>query len=160
MFVLGPNEKGAIAEAEIAAAAIRLGVPVLRPVAEHCRYDLAFDLGHRMLRVQCKWGRRTGDVIAVPLTSTYYTRTRQVRAAYTAAEIDAIAAYCDNPEQCYLIPIERVAGCTGIHLRLAKPGNGQRAGVNLGCRLRVSWGYSSAGRAPPWHGGGRRFESD
>jgi hypothetical protein len=39
------NRKGAIAEAEIEVAAIRLGIPVLKPVAEHGRYDLGFEIG-------------------------------------------------------------------------------------------------------------------
>jgi PD-(D/E)XK endonuclease len=54
--VLNSNRKGAIAEAKIAAAAIELGIPVLCPIAEHGRYDLAFEIGGRILRVQCKWG--------------------------------------------------------------------------------------------------------
>ena len=56
-----------MAEAEIAAAAIRLGIPVLKPLSEHGRYDLVFDLAGRLARIQCKWGRldRDGDVISV-----------------------------------------------------------------------------------------------
>jgi hypothetical protein len=56
VFVLSSNQKGGIAETQIAAAATKLGVPVLRPVVEHGRYDLAFEIGGRLLRVQCKWG--------------------------------------------------------------------------------------------------------
>jgi hypothetical protein len=43
--VLTSNDKGNIAEAAIALEAIKLGIDVLRPIAEHGRYDLAFDLG-------------------------------------------------------------------------------------------------------------------
>ena len=35
--MLDGNRKGAIAEAEIYAAAVRLGVPVLMPMSEHGR---------------------------------------------------------------------------------------------------------------------------
>jgi hypothetical protein len=45
VFVFTSNDKGNIAEAEIAAAATRLGINVLKPLLEHGRYDLAFDLG-------------------------------------------------------------------------------------------------------------------
>ena len=38
---LTSNEKGNIAEAAIALAATKLGIEVLKPVAEHGRYDLA-----------------------------------------------------------------------------------------------------------------------
>jgi hypothetical protein len=50
---------------QIAAAAIELGVSVLKPMSEHGRYDLVFDLGERLLRVQCKWANRKGDVVSV-----------------------------------------------------------------------------------------------
>jgi hypothetical protein len=72
---LTPSQKGAIAEAEIAAAATRMGVVVLRPDSEGRRYDLVFDTGHELLRVQCKWGRLTRDrqVIAAQLTTSRHT---------------------------------------------------------------------------------------
>ena len=64
---MNSNQKGAIAEAAIAFHAIRAGIVVLKPVAEHCRYDLAFDLASRILRVQCKWAPRKGEVVCVHL---------------------------------------------------------------------------------------------
>jgi hypothetical protein len=65
LFVTGarsrtPNHKGSIAEAEIAAAAIREGVTVLKPLGEHGRYDLVFDVDGHLVRVQCKWARLLG----------------------------------------------------------------------------------------------------
>src|SRR6185503_9437933 len=66
-----------IAETKIAAAAVELGVPVLRPIVEHGRYDLAFEIGDEILRVQCKWGslRDGGAVLRVNLTSSWCTPT-------------------------------------------------------------------------------------
>ena len=55
--MLDSNRKGNIAEMEICAAAIRAGIPVLRPQMEHTRYDLGLEIGDRILRVQCKWAR-------------------------------------------------------------------------------------------------------
>jgi PD-(D/E)XK endonuclease len=55
VFVYSTNHKGAVAEAMIAAHAIRLGIDVLKPMAEHGRYDLLFNLPKEALRVQCKW---------------------------------------------------------------------------------------------------------
>jgi PD-(D/E)XK endonuclease len=51
--MLTSDQKGAIAEAAIARAAIELGIGVARPLADQ-RYDLIFDLRPRLLRVQCK----------------------------------------------------------------------------------------------------------
>ena len=50
---LTTNQKGAIAEEAIAAEAVKLGITVCRPNLD-ARYDLIFDLGSRLLRVQCK----------------------------------------------------------------------------------------------------------
>ena len=55
------ERKRAIAETKIAAAATELDIPVLRPIVEHGRYDLAFEIGDRILRVQCKWGGLSDD---------------------------------------------------------------------------------------------------
>ncbi len=53
MFVLTGNEKDNIAELEIAAAAAKLGVGVDKPLVEHARADLVFEIGRRLWRVQC-----------------------------------------------------------------------------------------------------------
>ena len=58
--MLTSNDKGNIAEAAIATEAIKLGIPALKPVAEHGALRLAFDLGDRILRVQCMWARLEG----------------------------------------------------------------------------------------------------
>jgi PD-(D/E)XK endonuclease len=63
--VLTPSQKGAIAETAIVAAATKLGIPVLRPVAEGGRYDIVLDVDGQLLKVQCKWAPRKGGVIVV-----------------------------------------------------------------------------------------------
>ena len=134
MFVLSTNEKGAIAETKIAAAATELGIPVLRPIVEHARYDLAFEIGDRVLRVQCKWGRLDdeGAVIQVQLQGSWLSPTAgYVRSSYSEGEIDFVGVYCHRLDRCYLLPIALVAGRRAIFLRLTPPKNGQRACINL-----------------------------
>jgi prevent-host-death family protein len=125
-----PNHKGNVAEAEIAAAAIRLGIPVLKPLVEHGRYDLAFDLGHRLLRVQCKWAPLRASVIAVNLAGYRLVPGGHVRSSYSEDEIDAVAVWCDVLRCCYLLPASRVMGLRALHLRVDPPLNGQRAALN------------------------------
>lgn len=48
------NQKGAITEAAIVYAALGRGIDVYEPIGEGGRYDLIFDLGTRLVRVQCK----------------------------------------------------------------------------------------------------------
>ena len=47
----------------LAAAAVKAGVCVLRPMVEGERYDLAFDIHGHFVRVQCKTGSLNGGVI-------------------------------------------------------------------------------------------------
>jgi prevent-host-death family protein len=133
MFVQGPNLKGAIAEAEIAAAAIKLGIPVFTPVAEHGRCDCIFMVCERLLRVQCKWASliRDSSAITVNLESSRLTPSGYVRTTYTADEIDVVAAYCGELDRCYLLPSELVVHRRAVQLRLTPPRNGQRACINL-----------------------------
>ena len=123
--------KGAIAEAAITSAAIELGLVVLRPFPEGRRYDIVIDNGTSLLRVQCKWGRLKGSVIAVVLTTCRHTpRHGYVRTKYTSDDVDGIAVYCHDLKRCYYLPIEAVAGRSGIHLRIGPAANNQETAIN------------------------------
>ena len=147
MFVMDTNRKGSIAETRIAAAATELGLSVLRPIVDHGRYDLGFEIGDRILRVQCKWGAldETGAVIKVNLQSCRHTPNGYVRSSYTSGEIDALAIYCADLDRCYLLPVSLVAGRRAIHLRLTPPLNGQRACINLEADFRLSGAVAQLG---------------
>jgi prevent-host-death family protein len=131
--VLSTNQKGGIAETAITAAATKLGISVMRPVVEHGRYDLGFEIGDKLFRVQCKWGGLSDDgaIIKVNLTSNWCTPAGYERRYYSEDEIDLVAVYCDALDRCYLLPIALVAGRRGIQLRVTPPRNGQRACLNL-----------------------------
>ena len=132
MFVLSTSQKGLIAEMAIALRAARMGIRVLRPMLEGARYDLAFEVGGRLLRVQCKWASRRGDVVTVPIRGSYHSPIRgYVRNTYSGAEIEGIAAYCDELDACYWLPMERFSGQTYAHLRLVRARNNQRGAVNM-----------------------------
>jgi PD-(D/E)XK endonuclease len=98
MFVLlGPNEKGDIAEAEIALAAIRAGCTVSRPMTDHPPYDLVIETGQQLLRVQCKWAALKNGVVEVQFGRRTHSPTRgYVRGGYDAGEIDAIVPSVRN----------------------------------------------------------------
>ncbi len=128
---LTTNDKGVIAEAEVMAAAIRLGYVVWRPINERGRYDLGIDAGHGILRVQVKWAPRKGDVVVVHTRTSRYTPHGYVNTIYTADEIDAVAAYCPELHSCFLIPAQDLDGRGTLHLRLAPAKNGQRGGVTM-----------------------------
>jgi hypothetical protein len=134
---LSTTQKGAVAECEIASAAVRLGIVVLRPLVEGRRYDLIFDTGPELLRVQCKWGRVDGNVIMARLATSRHTPAGYIRTTYTSAEIDGFAVYCDATRDVYWLPIERFASMTYVHLRLLPARNNQRLGLHFAADYRL-----------------------
>lgn len=75
---MNPGQRGAIAEAAIAFEATKLHIGVFRPLTES-RYDLIFDTGSRLLRVQCKSAARQGDVVVIRCRSCRRSRDGYVR---------------------------------------------------------------------------------
>ena len=160
MFVSSadPNHKGNVAEAAIAFHAMRLGIPVCRPLIEHCRYDLVLELGGELRRVQCKWVPRRGEVIPVRFVGNRRGPNGFIRTRYTAEEIDAIAAYCEQVDKCYYLPIEEIGDRDSVQLRLTPPKNCQRASVTFAANHELG-AVAQLEVAPRWQRGGRGFES-
>jgi PD-(D/E)XK endonuclease len=158
--VLSTNQKGAIAETRIIAAAVELGIEVYRPVAEGGRFDMIFAFADASLaRVQCKWARKVGEVIEVRACSSRRTGSGFVYRSYTCDEIDAIVAYCAETARCYYLEAPIVAERRAVSLRLAPTKNNQIVGVHwavdyelgaiaqLGERLAGS--QKAGGSSPP-----------
>ena len=115
--MLTTDQKGAIAEAAIAHAALELGIGVAKPLG-HERYDLIFDLGGDPIRVQCKSAVCYGDVVVVRCYSARRNADGLLKRFYSADEIDAFAAYCAELGRCYFLPFGLFGDCTMIQLRL------------------------------------------
>lgn len=124
------NQKGSVAEVAIAAEAMKLGIGVWLPLSDHERYDLILAVGDRLVRTQCKYATRRGDVVVVPFRTARRAAEGIRRTLYTEAEIDAFAAYCPDIERCYFLPISDLAGMPSIALRLTAARNNQRARIN------------------------------
>ena len=156
-----PNLKGAIAEQAITLAAVRLGIPVYSPVAEHGRADLALEIADRLYRVQCKWGRlgRNGSVIVVGVESNRCTPSGYVRTKYERTELELVGVYCGAVDRCYLLPQSLFVGKRAVQLRLEPARNGQRSCINLAEQYEFDGAVAQLARAPEWHSGGREFES-
>jgi hypothetical protein len=129
--VVNPSQQGAVAEAAVALAAVKLGIGVLKPVFEGARYDLVFDLTDRLLRVQCKIARRRGAVVEVNArTCRRVAGGGYLRRTYSPYEVDAVAAYCPDIDRCYFVPIEALPKGGGLYLRLSPSKNNQQIGLN------------------------------
>ena len=130
MSRLTTDQKGAIAETAIIHAAVKLGIGVYKPLADGDRYDLIFDLGTKLVRVQCKWAVQHGDVVVVRCSTCRRTRNGLLHQAYTPDEIDAFAAYCAALDRCYYLPVDSFPHRRAIQLRLAPTRNNQRQRIN------------------------------
>ena len=84
----GCKERGELAELAFLYRAAALGLGVLKPMGDSLPYDVAVDNGHRLLRVQVK-------SVSRPHRGVYEVnagRGRNVKRAYTARDIDFLAA--------------------------------------------------------------------
>ena len=126
--MLTTNQKGAVAELAVALEAVRLGIGVYVPFGDE-RCDLIFDLRPRLVRVQCKWASRNGDVVAARLYSARRAREGLRRHFYAPDEIDAFAAYCLDNGRCYYFERSEVGSLTEMRLRLGPTRNNQAKGI-------------------------------
>ena len=101
-----------------------------KPLVER-PYDLIFELGTRLVRVQCKWAVRHGDVVTVRCYGARRNADGPLRRLYSPDEIDAFAAYCAELRRCYFFPIDAFPTRRTLHLRLSSTRNNQM--------LRINW---------------------
>ena len=111
-------------------AAVRADIGTLRPIDDGLRYDLVFDTGSRLWRVQCKWAGRVGGIVSVCSYSSRRTGAGFTKRVHTKDEVDALAAYCPDNDRCCFLPMSVFGGRTSIQLRLGPTLNNQQAGVN------------------------------
>lgn len=104
----------------------------MRPLAD-MRYNLAFDTGAEVLRVQCKWASRYGDVVIARLYANRRAREGLRRSFYHPSEIDAFAIHCAELGRCYFIRIAELGRRYNLQLRLEPTRNNQASGI---CRAR------------------------
>jgi hypothetical protein len=129
LSVLTTDQKGIVAETNIAAVALAAGIGVAKPLGDE-RYDLIFDVGDRLLRIQCKWAVRFGDVVVIRCRRVRRGRHGLIRRPYLPGEIDAIVGFCAETERCYYLPKHMSVERAAVQLRLAPTRNNQATGIN------------------------------
>ena len=129
--MLTTDQKGNIAAAAIAAAAVKLGLDVYMPFGEGGRYDMILKFGGHLTRVQCKWASRYGDVLVVRCYSSRRTAGGKiVNRCYTEEEVDAFAVYSPDVDKCYLLPANLWVLNRHVNLRLGPTRNNQAEKIN------------------------------
>jgi hypothetical protein len=126
---MNTSEIGAISQAQVLAALVRIGKTVLQPFSAHKRYDLMIEEEDgRVFRVQCKTGRIIKGAMQFPTSSLHApSRTgldKSIKKSYRG-QIDYFGVYCPANGRVYLIPIADL-GDNGAFLRIDPPRNHQR----------------------------------
>jgi prevent-host-death family protein len=81
-----------------------------------------------------QWGALSpdGDVIVARLATSPHSPTRgYVKTAYGEDEVDLVAVYCGELDQCFLLPIADCSEMRQMLLRLKPARNSQRSCINL-----------------------------
>ena len=131
------TSRGDIAELQIAAALIRHGKRLLRPLSSASRYDLLIDNENgTFTRVQCKSGvLRNGCV----LFRIYSVSGHDTRAKGYRGQVDAFGVYCSDTNSSYLVPIDAISSCEHlVALRVDPARNGQRRGVRSAAEFVIA----------------------
>ena len=125
--MLTTNQKGLLAEQAVIFECIKLGIGVAKPLNDE-RYDLIFDLEAGLLRIQCKWAVRHGDVVRVRLYSNRRGPTGMITRRYSSEDVDGFAAYCVATDTCYFLPVS-FARYREVRFRLGPTLNNQAIGI-------------------------------
>ena len=128
------QQKGLAIELHCLQDMTAFGYQCLTPIGDSCRYDVAVDLGDRIIRIQCKsahWSLDTKE----PNVAFQFNAARQttntkktIRYKYDSNEIDYFYTWFEG--QGYLIPIGKVTGTT-FRMRYEYPSSGQREGIHI-----------------------------
>jgi hypothetical protein len=135
-------------EAIVLAALVHAGYSTLLPFGGGHPYDIALDVGNKLLRVQCKTGRLLKEGVVFFPTASW---CRNLSYRSYRGDVDLFGVYCEGTEQVYLVPIEDVPE-RAASLRVVPPKNGQAHGIRW-AKDYVIWPVS-AGKAgaPPGSG--------
>jgi hypothetical protein len=110
---------GDIAEHVAVLHALKRGWGVLRPVGDRLPYDLVFDVGGRLMKIQVKsaWFDSPSGNYVVDNRRTRTNRRRMVREPYGPCDFDFALAYIAELDVFYIFPVEVfIAYGSEIHL--------------------------------------------
>jgi len=106
---MNTQTKGDWAELRVASAIRRQDYTILVPFTESEQYDLGVDTGDEFIRVQVKYAKLQDDgTVKVSCLGTNSSKTGNNTTFYTEDQIDGIAAFCGDLDQCFWIPFSEM----------------------------------------------------
>lgn len=115
---------GARTEGIVLAALLKARKKVLLPFGGDARYDLAYDEGGLLVRVQCKTAVLRNGVAVFNSRSLKRDGTQ----VHYKGDADFFGVYCEATGSVYLVPVELAAKSKGS-LRVEPPKNNQTKGI-------------------------------
>jgi hypothetical protein len=127
---MNTKQIGTICELKVATGLLQKGYIVSLPLGENCPYDLIFDNGSGLYRVQCKNGILRGGSIKAKLESVHYRADegKVTSKGIDKTQTDYIGIYCSELESVYLVNINDV-GSTQCNLRVDEVKSSQIKGI-------------------------------
>ncbi|MBD2436747.1 group I intron-associated PD-(D/E)XK endonuclease [Nostoc sp. FACHB-110] len=111
--------KGDIAEQAAVFHALKRGWGVLRPVGDRLRYDLVFDIGGNLIKIQVKyaWLAESSGNYVVDNRRTKTNLRLMLREAYKPTDFDFALVYVEQLDLFYVFPVDVFIGYgSEIHL--------------------------------------------
>jgi hypothetical protein len=111
--------KGDIAEQATILFALQKGWGVLRPIGDRLPYDLVFDTGNVLVKIQVKsaWFDESRKNYVIDTRRTKTNRKQMLRSSYSATDFDFAVAYIEELNVFYVFPVEEfISYSSEIHL--------------------------------------------
>jgi hypothetical protein len=116
---MNTKQKGDIAEQAAILQALKRGWGVLHPVGDRLPYDLVFDLGGSLVKIQVKtaWVDQGSGNYVMDTRRTKTNRRIMVRDSYGPADFDFALVYLAEIDVFYILPVDIFLGYkSGISL--------------------------------------------
>ncbi len=104
---MNTKHKGDIAEQAAVLHALRCGWGVLKPIGDNLSYDLVFDIGGRLAKVQVKsaWLDKSSQNYVVDNRRTKTNRRQMKREEYSESDFDFALVYLQEKDCFYIFPV-------------------------------------------------------
>ena len=131
--------KGDIAEQAVTLKALKMGWEVLKPIGDRLPYDLVFDIGNQLVRVQVKsaWFDEKKGNYVMDNRRTKTNRRQMLRANYSPTDFDFAVLYIEDLHVFYVMPCE-VFTSYGSEIHLVEEEKRQRKPKSA--QYREAWG--------------------
>jgi hypothetical protein len=105
---MNTKQKGDIAEQAAVLQAMKRGWGVLRPIGDHLPYDLVFDIGGCLIKVQVKtaWVDEVSGNYMMDTRRTKTNRRIMRRDVYAVSDFDFALVYLPDLDIFYVLPVD------------------------------------------------------